>query len=90
MDHMDTQHLHEPNLAIKVGSFFVVVIVLLCVFQSASLLTLSYDLPSNKFSEFAVSICEAWHAQMQALGAAELTEWVAEFVEGLHDQTIHS
>ncbi len=60
-------------------------LVVLGIFQSASLVSLAYDLPPFWADLGLVGLAEIWHEGMQFVGAASVTEWVQTSVQGLHD-----
>ena len=68
--------------------YFGILLCVLAVFQSSSLVTLSYDLPPTILSEHAVSAAENWHEWMAAIGAVDLSQFLTELVLEIHDETI--
>lgn len=79
---------HIKNLPTQLMMAFVFSGLTLCLFQSSSIVTLSYDLPPGSLTELLVSAAEHWHVLMEKLGTAGLTEMVTSFVEDMHDQAI--
>jgi len=73
---------HEPNLVRAVLVGFAVGLFLGALFQSQALLTLSYDLDPGMLSDSVVPLAEAWHAAMQELGFASLSQMITDSLEG--------
>ena len=60
----------------------------LAVFQSAALLTLAYDLEPSSVGEMVVMACETWNDWMDRLGAAGVTQTIADFMVEVHEKTV--
>ena len=56
---------------------------LFALFGSDEMVSMSYDLPENPWTVPIVSLAEAWHAQMQALGTSDISQAVRDFVADL-------
>ncbi len=78
----------QPGLIIKTSLLFVLAMVVLGLFQSSALLSLSYDLTPNSQTEIVVRLAEQWHHWMQALGTAGVTDLISEAIEIAYDKTI--
>lgn len=79
---------HEIRLPFYGVMIFVATLVLLMIFQSSSLVTLSYDLPPSPLNETLVSYAETWHSWMQTTGAAGVTEFIREKLDTYHQSMI--
>ncbi len=80
--------VHEKGLAMRTCLTFVAALILLAVFQSGSLLSLSYDLPQGLWSEKWVGLAEQWHELMQLIGTAEISQEISDWLETAHEKTI--
>ncbi|MEL6784839.1 MAG: hypothetical protein AAFO61_10465 [Pseudomonadota bacterium] len=72
---------HHPRLVWAVLMLFCAALLALAIFQSAALVTLSYDWPPSVFTERAVVMIETWHGWMEALGPGRWTAGIGESVE---------
>lgn len=57
----------------------------LAVFRSDKLLSYSYDLPPNGYTQPLVAAAEEWHRTMEMVGTAALTEQVLDFISAMRD-----
>lgn len=57
--------------------------VLFALFGSDEMVSMSYDLPENPWTVPVVTMAEAWHTQMQAIGTAGLSQAVRDMVTDL-------
>ena len=80
---------HEQKLPILLALLFILTLIMLAVFQSSALVTLSYDLPSNSTSELVIGLAEQWHEWMERMGTADLTQTVRDWVEAAHESPIN-
>ena len=76
--------IHEPALVLKVLAVLITTLLILAVFQSTSLLTLSYDLSPGELNDRVIASCEIWHEWMTLAGAAGLTQSITEQIALLH------
>ena len=65
-------------------------LLLMAMFFSSSLVTLSYDLPPGDLTEKLVAGAEYWHQLMSAMGADLPAKYLSELVEHLHSIKISS
>ena len=79
---------NQNRLALMMGLYFCAVLFALALFQSSSLVTLSYDLEPGPTSEKIIVACETWHGWMQTIGTAGITEYLTDQVSTLHETTI--
>ncbi|WP_319531184.1 hypothetical protein [uncultured Cohaesibacter sp.] len=61
--------------------------LLLAIFQSEGLVSWSYDLPPNAFTETVVSVVQSWNELMRSIGATDVGESVGDFILSLRDLT---
>ncbi|MBX3575634.1 MAG: hypothetical protein KF723_00385 [Rhizobiaceae bacterium] len=66
---------------------FAVSLLLLAMFLSSSLQSYAYDLPVNPLTETIVAWVDAWHGWMEAIGAVQVAEGIADAVARFHDMT---
>lgn len=79
---------HVPGLAQKVLIVLLGSLLLMVLFLSSALVTLTYDLPPGGMSETIISAAETWHGWMTSTGFAGVTERVGEWVVAAHDAPI--
>ncbi|MEM9732115.1 MAG: hypothetical protein AAF903_01360 [Pseudomonadota bacterium] len=72
---------HHPRLVWAALAVFCAALLALAVFQSAALVTLSYDWPPSPLTERTVQMIETWHGWMEALGPGEWTTALGESME---------
>lgn len=62
---------------------FLAAALMFALFGSGELVSMAYDLPEASWAEPLVRAAETWHAAMEALGAAGISEAVREAIAGL-------
>ena len=76
--------------AMQLITIMIASMLLLAVFQSSALVTLAYDLPEGGPSGAIVSLAETWHAAMETLGIAQLSQGIADTMETARSSEIQS
>ena len=74
----------RPNVR-RVGAIFLLAAVMFLLFQSKALVSWSYDLPSNFFTENLVGLLEQWDVLVENLGFVAVTEQISEWMELLRE-----
>ena len=77
---MSDQSIQTTRLWPKALALFLFGLIVLAIFQSSALITVTYDLPPHPVTERVVMFAESWHNAMENIGAAGVTEIVTDRV----------
>jgi hypothetical protein len=78
-------NIRQKKLIVTIFAIQILALLTLAVFRSDELLSYTYDLPPNGYTQPLVAAAEEWHRAMEAAGAASLTENVLDFISSLRD-----